>query len=233
MSTGVIDVPATSFGRFPGLLGQPPFLETDIRDAEEQLATVVADMAPGQLLLEEREFGGSTQQTIPSTLQERRELRAGRGNSARKVGFWRLSVGSPRAQNDPTDLAVKKYDDVASMAHEWVMFDALNSLTDRQVAFLQLGVWMTNRKKPRTLTLFEEEVQSLDNVFWPSHKDAHKITSWEVFGAYLMSFHTLGITHGAGFIADDMASVRNPYVTLLGECVSATQSRSNLPSTAG
>jgi hypothetical protein len=198
-----------AFKQLPELDFQPPLEVADIEAVENRLTEAIADLPPGALVLEEREFGEIDPEQAQATYVRDDALAKGRQQSAHEVEFGQLVLKTRTDYNMPTLVAVKPHVTREEAAHEWIMFDVFNSLSEHQSAYVPLGVWTTQANAPRMLTLYEHSVQSMDNIFWPAPEDAHDVTPAQIAKAYQIGLYALGIVHGAGLVANDMASVRN------------------------
>lgn len=197
------------FTRFPQIESELPFSVADIEAVENGLTTAMADMGSDAMLLEEREFIEIDPTDAKGVFIQDEDLAKGRLMSWHEVEFGQLVLRSESDFDMPTLVAVKPHVTREEVAHEWVMFDVFNSLSEYQSAYVPLGIWTTDNKAPHMVTLYEHGVQSMDNIFWPESKDAEYVESAHMAKAYQLGFFALGIVHGAGLIAHDMASVRN------------------------
>lgn len=207
MSGGYEQIARTSFTEFPDLK-LAPLSTANINRAEDAMLMWLGEVTRGQITLEQREFIGIDQITAKSTFVDVPEMGKGRRNNHHQVMFGQLIIESQTDQEMPTLVAVKPHDEIEELVHEWVLFDALNQLTDDQQSYVPLGMWRDERGQPQMLTLYEHDVQSFDNLFWRTGREAATTPSAMLVKGYELMFWELGILHGAGLVQRD-ASVRN------------------------
>ncbi len=181
---------------------------------ERGIARLMAAIPLGSVALLDSEFKlpevPPTAKPHRATFIEDEELGLGRDEARHQPRFGQMILNGVGLHERPMLVAVKpfkKSEDKradALLRREWVASNYLNSLSDRELAFMPLGVWRTARGVNNFLSLYEHDVKSYDNVFWADKSLAPEALRPEnVTHALTDCLRGLGYLHGVGLAHTD------------------------------
>lgn len=140
---------------------------------------------------------------LTATFEEKEEFRLSRERSDRHgVYFGNLILRSMVAIDAPDFVAVKPHFTSREALHEIGANNYINSISQYERGFVPLGVWKA-KDQVNLLTLFDQPVQTYDNIFWATDEQAPFITQEKVIRALGVCSYGVGYLHGAGAIHED------------------------------
>lgn len=187
-----------------------------IRQGESAVHRLLIATDLGQVALLKNEFrippASERYAQVPrATFIEDSQLELGRGESQHQVRFGQMMVNAAGLHERPTLIAAKSFasrfpeeNPNNSFAREWTLNTYLNTLSDRQLAYIPLGVWRTARGVAHLLSVYEHDVISYDNTFWVDRDvNPEALRRPNVADAYVECLRGLGYLHGAGIVHTD------------------------------
>ena len=189
------------------------FPTTMLGTRNRALTSLISSMKPGEMVLAEQQFYGVfDNESLTASFIENEDFSKGRTCSAHGVKFGQLVLESTFDQELPTHIAVKPFPSrgvtlneppIKALVHEWAATDHVAGLSNYERVYLPLGLWKDTKGTPQMITLFDEQSQTLDNVFWARGKVAANTGQEKIISALCLSLYALGILHGAGLTHGD------------------------------
>lgn len=181
---------------------------------ERGIARLLASVPLGSVALLDAEF---TLPNVPPSAKPHRasfidsaELGYGRDEARHQPKFGQMILNGVGLHERPILIAAKPFhggedEHPNGLLHrEWAASNYLNSLSDRELAYIPLGVWRTAEGVNHLLSLYEHDVKSYDNVFWADKSlvpEALRPANIEY--ALIDCLRGLGYLHGAGLVHTD------------------------------
>lgn len=174
-------------------------------------------MGKSTLALDAVKYGGlDFGDDAHATLIEVDGLGSGRDESAHQVRFGQLVLNGKNFREQPELVAVKPYDDRPSLYREWAAHEYLNSLSDRQIGYINLGVYRNKQGKEAIVSEYDHDVKSFDNSFWADETAPSSALRPEILRRDAELGATgLGLIHGVRMTHGD-AQIKNLAADRLG-----------------
>ena len=184
-------------------------------DASERgIARLMASVPLGSVALLDSEF---RLPDVPTTAKSHRasfidnaELGLGRDEARHQPRFGQMILNGVGLHERPILIAAKPFHGEEDehpdtyLQREWTASNYLNSLSDRELAFIPLGVWRTAEGINHLLSLYEHDVKSYDNVFWADKSiTPEALRSTNIEHALTDCLRGLGYLHGVGLVHTD------------------------------
>jgi tRNA A-37 threonylcarbamoyl transferase component Bud32 len=159
---------------------------------------------------------------------DRSDWRIGREDSSQQVFFGELDLTVDKGsagESRVVPIAIKPYCIKKRAAiHEFVALDLINEHRNME-AYHPIGFWAQDPKNIFLLTMFEAEVQTLDNINWQLNGSDTLNEHFEPFGALRACASILARMHSQGYAHRD-AQIKNMGVDGRGiRIVDLTQMR--------
>jgi hypothetical protein len=187
-----------------------------------QVVESIGAIPVGRVALSAGEFSLPDPLTTAASFVGQEGLSLGRNEGRHQPRFGQMLLNGPGVHERPILVAVKPFtfeEDTnpdALIATEIAASSYLNSLNDRQLAYLPLGVWKNADGINHLLTLYEHDVTSYDNTFWVDREvNPEALRATNVTEALIQCGRSLGYLHGAGLIHRD-AEAKNLASNLKG-----------------
>jgi hypothetical protein len=183
-----------------------------IRDGEASLARLVASIPLGSTALIDTEFRlpGIGDKPIRASFIESSELALGRDEGRHEPRFGQMILNGAGLHERPILVAIKPFNASTDnhpdilLRREWGTSNYLNSLSDRQLTYIPLGIWRTKEGVNNLITLYEHDVKSYDNVFWADRDlSPEALREQTVEHALSDCIRGLGYLHGLGLAHTD------------------------------
>lgn len=184
------------------------FLTWEIPDRESsgRMRGLISDMGRASLVLDTAKYGGiSFDKKAKATFIEKDEFSGGRNESAHQVRFGQLILNGSDFHELPELVAVKPFEDRSALYREWAAHEYLNSLADRQIGYINLGIHNDDEGTESIVSQYDHDVVTFDSSFWADSYDPHYesfmkpavLQRHAKLGAQGLGFlHGVGMTHG-------------------------------------
>lgn len=189
------------------------FPTTMLGTRNRALTSLISAMQPGEVVLAEEQFYGILdRESLTASFVENEDFSKGRTCSAHGVKFGQLVLASTFDQELPTHIAIKPFPSrglmlqespIKALVHEWAATEYVAGLSNYERIYVPLGIWKDGDGTPQMITLFDEQSQTLDNVFWARGKVAANTGHEKIISALSLSLYALGILQGAGLTHGD------------------------------
>ena len=188
------------------------FPPSKLDGTNRQILNQALKLGKNELVLDEKQFPGIyDSSSLTGYFVKKPEFAIGRKQSIHSLEFGQLVISSEFDQEIPTHIAVKPYlkdyhyfeTPEKSLVHEWAANYHVGLLTTYERSFLPLGIWRDSKDTPQLITLFDESVQSFDNIFWGLKNNQQESSEKKISMALGQSMFGLGILHGGGLAHDD------------------------------
>lgn len=190
------------------------FLTWEIPDKESsgRMRKLIDSMGRSSLVLDKAKYGGLTfDDQAHATFIEKDEFSGGRDESAHQVRFGQLILNGRDFRDLPEFVAVKPFEDRADLYREWAAHEYLNSLADRQIGYINLGVHNDRKGVESIVSQYDHDVVTFDSSFWVDPYDPNA-DGWlrpEILQRHAkLGAKGLGFLHGVGMTHGD-AQVKN------------------------
>lgn len=188
------------------------FLTWEIPDIESstRMRRLLSEMGRSSLVLDAKKYGGiNLDKQAHATFIEKDEFSGGRDESAHQVRFGQLILNGRDFHELPELVAVKPFDDRAGLYGEWAAHEYLNSLADRQIGFINLGVHNDGEGTESIISQYDHDVVTFDNSFWATSDDPDAALRPAILQRHAtLGSQGLGFLHGVGMTHGD-AQVKN------------------------
>lgn len=195
------------------------FLTWEIPDKESssRMRSLLDSMGRASLVLDKTKYGGVTfDNKTHASFIEKQDFSQGRDESAHQVRFGQLLLNGRDLHEVPELVAVKPFEDRAALYREWAAHEYLNSLTDRQIGYINLGVHNDHKGVESIVSQYDHGVVTFDSSFWAGEDDPESATRPAVLQRHAMlGARALGFLHGVGMTHGD-AQVKNLAADRLG-----------------
>lgn len=182
------------------------FLTWEVPDIEStgRMRRLLSDMGRSSMVLDKTKYGGiNVDKHAHASFIEKDEFAGGRNESAHQVRFGQLILNGRDFRELPELVAVKPFDDRAGLYKEWAAHEYLNSLADRQIGYINLGVHNDADGVESIVSQYDHDVTTFDSSFWADSDDPDAAIRPEILqrdatlGAQGLGFlHGVGMTHG-------------------------------------
>lgn len=201
------------------LVAMPDVTLSDFDQRIGEVKGVLGQLRPDTILLDsaqyfiEHDWRTTTPTELSSVFIEEPVFGLGRQYSANGVYFGQTIVSSEAMLDLPEFVAVKPHlaadTSGVSVMRELAAHNHMNSISKAERAYVPLGLWRDSAGMPQLVTLYDHDVQTYDNIFWPTTEvDAAKITPEQVRDAFNSCMYGLGLLNGSGTAHGD-AQVKN------------------------
>lgn len=196
----------------------------DIQLGERGIARLMTVVPVGSLALLDTEFDFPDMPGKPprASFIDSPELGLGRDEGRHQPRFGQMIINGAGLHERPILVTVKPFNGSTDkqpdelMQREWAASNYLNSLSDRQLAYLPLGAWRTAKGVNHLISLYEHDVKSYDNVFWADKElSPEALRAQTIEHALNDCIRGLGYLHGLGLVHTD-AEVKNLAANLSG-----------------
>ena len=141
---------------------------------------------------------------------------AGRDQSAHQVRFGQLLLNGKNFREQSELVAVKPYSDRRSLYREWAAHEYLNSLFDRQIGYINLGVHRDKKGRESIVSQYDHDVISFDSSFWAGPETPISALRPAVLQRHAaLGARGLGLMHGVRMTHGD-AQIKNLAADRLG-----------------
>jgi len=198
--------------------------DESLLESERDITRLVSGLDLGRVALLDTEFRVpySRGEAQRATFIDEHEFRLGREDGRHDLRFGQMMINGRGLHERPVFVGAKSFSGATDkhpdelLAREWATTNYLNSVSDRQLAYLPLGVWRTARGINHFLTLYENDVISYDNVFWADLEGTPEaLRPKTVEHAFEDCIRGLGYLHGVGIVHHD-AEAKNLAANLSG-----------------
>lgn len=217
--------------------------EASIADGQQDVMRTLDRLQVGQLALLASEFripddgADAEREPIRASFIGEEMLGAGREEAQHQLRFGQMLFNGRGYYERPVLVAMKPFrpftdDDPAyALSNEWAANAYLNSVSDRQIAYLPLGVWRDSNQTDHLITLYEHDVTSYDNIFWADRNaNPEALRRSSIEHAFADCLRGLGYLHGVGLAHSD-AEVKNLAADISGVRVIDTDGVGTMPRT--
>lgn len=140
-------------------------------DSAKRMRKLLKHMSEGSVVLDRGKFGGIPfGENSRADFIEKDEFAASREESRHQVRFGQMVLNTAFLREHPQFVAIKPYDDGKqgrqSLYREWAAHEYLNSLFDRQVGWINLGVSRSSSGKESIISEYDHDTVTLDRGFW-------------------------------------------------------------------
>lgn len=190
------------------------FLTWEVPDKESssRMRHLIDSMGRSSLVLDTAKYGGLTfDDKAQATFIEKGEFSGGRDESAHQVRFGQLILNGRDFRELPEFVAVKPFEDRADLYREWAAHEYLNSLADRQIGYINLGIHNDRKGVESIVSQYDHDVVTFDSSFWadPYDENADAWLRPEILQRHAkLGANGLGFLHGVGMTHGD-AQVKN------------------------
>lgn len=195
------------------------FLTWEVPDSESssRMRRLLSEMGRLTVALDETKYSGLTfGERAAASFIESEDFRGGREESAHQVRFGQMILSGNDFREHPEFVAIKSFDDRAVLYTEWAAHEYINSLFDRQVGYLNLGVHNDATGIESIISQYDHDVTSFDSSFWADENQPTSALRPEVLQRHAaLGLQGLGMFHGARIIHGD-AAVKNLAADRLG-----------------
>ena len=185
-----------------------------IEHGERGIARLMNSVPLGSLALLDTEFNlpdvPASAKPHRATFIDSNELGLGRDEARHQPRFGQMVLNGFGLHERPILVAAKPFhgsedeDPNTYLRREWAAGNYLNSLSDRQLAYLPLGVWRTAEGVNHLISLYEHDVKSYDNTFWADKNTSPEaLRAANVEHALVDCLRGLGYLHGVGLVHTD------------------------------
>lgn len=188
------------------------FLTWEIPDneSEQRMRYLLNEMGRLTLVLDAVKYGNMhIDSSAQASFIEQEDFAAGRDESAHQVRFGQLIISGKDIYEQPDFVAIKPYENRADLYREWAAHEYLNSLFDRQIGYINLGVHNDKHGTESTVSQYDHDVTSFDSSFWADHEAPSSALRAPVLQRHAtLGMLGLGLMHGVRMIHGD-AQVKN------------------------
>ena len=136
-------------------------------DSSKRMRNLLRTMSIGSVALDRDKYAGiGFGEGATASFVEQVDFSYGREDSAHQVRFGQLLLNGNGVHEKPEFIALKPFDDRQSLYREWAAHDYLNSLFDRQIGYINLGVHNDTEGRESIISMYDHGVTSLDSSFW-------------------------------------------------------------------
>ena len=136
-------------------------------DSEKRMRRVLKRMGRQALVLDDTKYGGMDfGDQAHASFIEQDDFSSGRDESAHQVRFGQLILNGANFREQPEFVAQKPYNNRAELYKEWAAHEYINSLFNRQMGFVNLGVHNDKKGVESIISQYDHDVISFDSSFW-------------------------------------------------------------------
>ncbi len=179
-------------------------------DSEKRMRRLLKGMGRSTVVLDAIKYGGIRFDTPGrASFIEQEGFGAGRDESAHQVRFGQLLLNGDDLHEQPELVAIKPYEDRADLYREWAAHEYLNSLFDRQIGYINLGVHRDRQGNEAIISEYDHDVISFDSSFWADPEaPGHALRPTVLQRHATLGMQALGLMHGVRMTHGD-AQVKN------------------------
>jgi len=205
--------------KFGNLTTSDEFLSWEIADiiSENRMRRLLSEMARSAVVLDSVKYGGLNIGTkAHASFIENDDFLASREDSRHQVRFGQMVLNGADFREQPELVAVKPYDDRADLYREWAAHEYINSIFDRQVGFVNLGVYNDDDGTESIISQYDHDVISFDASFWAGDDDPASALRPAVMQRHaVLGMNGLGMFHGSRMTHGD-AQAKNLAADRMG-----------------
>lgn len=199
-------------------------IEMGLPGGESDLHRIIDRLQIGSVALTAAEFQlPDAQDTrIRASFIDNDELGLGRDEGQHQARFGQMILNGNGYYERPLLAAMKPFEHALkvhpneALANEWLASNYLNSQSDRQLAYLPLGVWQNAQGINHLISLYEHDVISYDSIFWADREgQPEALRPATIEHALTDCIRGLGYLHGVGLAHTD-AEAKNLAADLGG-----------------
>lgn len=188
------------------------FINWEVPDIESEtrMRRLLKEMGRSTLVLDAAKYGGlGLGERAHASFIDNEDFAAGREDSAHQVRFGQLVINGSDFREQPEFVAVKSYDNRADLYREWAAHEYLNSLFDRQLGYINLGVHNNEDGMESIVSEYDHGVTSFDSSFWAGENAPASALRPTVLRRHaVLGAASLGLMHGVRMTHGD-AQVKN------------------------
>lgn len=172
--------------------------EVPDQDSESRMRRIMSGMGRSSVILDSMKYGGlQFGDSAHASFVENDEFLGGRDDSKHQVRFGQLILNGRDFREQPEFVALKPYDDRRDLYREWAAHEYLNSLFDRQVGYINLGVVNSAQNTRAIISQYDHDVISFDSSFWAGDDMPAAALRPEVLRRHAsLAMESLGMFHG-------------------------------------
>lgn len=167
-------------------------------------------MGRSSLVLDATKYGGiEFDAAAHGSFIEQEQFSSGRQDSAHQVRFGQLILNGKELHEQPEFVALKPYEDRSDLYREWAAHEYLNSLFDRQIGYINLGVHNDSDGVESIVSQYDHGVISFDSTFWADESAPAAALRPATLQRHAgLASESLGLMHGARMTHGD-AQIKN------------------------
>lgn len=186
-------------------------------------------MGRSSLVLDATKYGGiEFDAAAHGSFIEQEQFSSGRQDSAHQVRFGQLILNGKELHEQPEFVALKPYEDRSDLYREWAAHEYLNSLFDRQIGYINLGVHNDSDGVESIVSQYDHGVISFDSTFWADESAPAAALRPATLQRHAgLASESLGLMHGARMTHGD-AQIKNLAAERFDDPTSIAQTRRDL-----
>lgn len=192
--------------KFGSVSTSDEFLTWEVPDVESsiRMRRLINGMGRSTLVLDNAKYGGiHVDKNAHASFIEKEDFSGGRNESAHQVRFGQLVLNGRNFHEFPELVAVKPFEDRGALYKEWAAHEYINSLADRQIGYINLGVHNDTSGVESIISQYDHSVVTFDSSFWAEGEGSDAalkpaiLQRHATLGAAGLGFlHGVGMTHG-------------------------------------